>query len=136
MSATLELKADQLIKKFDSFSAEIQQAMIEELRLTGFMIESNYKIAVPVVTSRLQTSIHTEHSDIRAFSYSDNKGNTYNGKLNFNLKPTQVVVGTNVVYSGVIEYKGGKGGKGKGALLNAFESQTKGLPDRLAKLIK
>jgi ribosomal protein L13E len=135
MSVTLELKADQLVKKFDSLTAEVQQAMIDELRVTGFMIESAYKIGVPVDTGRLRSSIHTEHSDQTSFSYSDSKGNTFNGSLGFKLQPTQVVVGTNVIYAPKIEYQGGKT-KGKGALLTAFEAETKGLPQRLAELIK
>jgi ribosomal protein L13E len=135
MSVKLELKADQLIKDFDRLTGEVQQAMIDELRVTGFMIESAYKIGVPVDTGRLRSSIHTEHSDQTSFSYSDSKGNTFNGSLGFKLQPTQVVVGTNVVYANKIEYKGGKT-KGKGALLTAFEAETKGLPQRLAELIK
>jgi len=135
MSVKLELKADQLIKKFDSLTEEIQKAMIDELRVTGFMIESAYKIGVPVDTGRLRSSIHTEHSDQTSFSYSDSKGNTFTGSLGYRLKPTQVVVGTNVEYAEKIEYMGGKI-KGKGALLTAFEAETKGLPERLAKLIK
>ena len=132
----LELKIDGLVKKFDSLTEDIQQAMVDELRITGFMIESAYKIAVPVDTGRLRSSVHTEHSNMSSFSYSDSQGNTFNGSLGYSLKPTQVIVGTNVIYSGVIEYKGGKAGKGKRALLEAFEAETKGLPERLAKLIK
>jgi hypothetical protein len=135
MSVKLELKADQLIKKFDGLTEVIQKAMIDELRVTGFMIESAYKIGVPVDTGRLRSSIHTEHSDQTSFSYSDSKGNTFEGSLGYRLKPTQVVVGTNVEYAEKIEYMGGKT-KGKGALLTAFEAETKGLPERLAKLIK
>lgn len=135
MSVKLELKINKLVDKFESMSAEVQQAMIDELRLTGFMIESTYKIGVPVDTGRLQSSIHTEHSDIRSFNYSNRDGETFNGSLGYNLKPTQVIVGTNVEYAQKIEYRGGKT-KGKRALLDAFESETKGLPERLAKLIK
>ena len=91
MSVKLEMKVNKLVDKFDSMPDEIQKAMIDELRVTGFMIESTYKIAVPVVTSRLQTSIHTEHADLKSYTYSDNKGNTYNGSLGYNLKPTQAV---------------------------------------------
>jgi hypothetical protein len=136
MSVKLELKADQLIKDFDRLTGEVQQAMIDELRVTGFMIESAYKIGVPVDTGRLRSSIHTEHSDQTSFSYSDSKGNTFNGSLGYKLERTQVIVGTNVEYANKIEYRGGTGGKGKGALLTAFEAETKGLPQRLAELIK
>lgn len=135
MSVKLELKADQLVKEFDRLTGEVQQAMIDELRVTGFMIESAYKIGVPVDTGRLRSSIHTEHSNQTSFSYSDSKGNTYNGSLGYKLERTQVIVGTNVEYAEKIEYFGGKT-KGKGALLTAFEAETKGLPERLAKLIK
>jgi hypothetical protein len=135
MKMKLELKVDKLVKEFDKMPDQIQKAMIDELRLTGLMIESSYKIAVPVDTGRLISSIHTEHSDIKSFNYSDREGNTYNGTLGYDLKPTQVIVGTNVEYAQKIEYRGGKT-KGKAALLNAFESETRGLPERLAKLIK
>lgn len=135
MSVKLELKLTNLVKKFDSMSEEIQKAMIDELRLTGFMIESTYKLGVPVDTGRLISSIHTEHSGQKSFNYSDRNGNTYNGSIGYDLKPTQVIVGTNVEYATKIEYRGGKT-KGKRALLEAFEKETAGLPERLAKLIK
>lgn len=136
MSVKLELKVNKLVDKFDSMTTEIQKDMIDELRITGLMIESSYKIAVPVDTGRLKTSIHTEHSDMKSYSFSDSTGNTYNGSLNYDLKPTQVIVGTNVEYANKIEKRGGKSGKGKRALLQAFETETAGLPERLAKLIK
>ena len=135
MKMKLELKVDKLVKEFDKMPDQIQKAMIDELRLTGTMIETGYKIAVPVDQGRLITSIHMEHSDLKSYTYTDHKGNTYNGSLNYDLKPTQVIVGTNVEYAQKIEYRGGKT-KGKAALLNAFESETRGLPERLAKLIK
>lgn len=135
MSVKLELKIDKLVKDFDQMPDEIQKAMIDELRLTGAMIETGYKIAVPVDSGRLITSIHMEHSDLKSYNYTDHKGNTYNGSLNYDLKPTQVIVGTNVEYAQKIEYHGGKT-KGKSALLKAFESETRGLPERLIKLIK
>jgi hypothetical protein len=135
MSVKLELKLDNLVKKFNTMPEEIQKAMIDELRITGYMIETTYKIGVPVITSRLKTSIHVEHSDIKSFNYSDNQGNTYNGYIGYDLKPTQVIIGTNVEYASKIEYRGGKT-KGKAALLEAFEKETAGLPERLAKLIK
>ena len=135
MSVKLELKVDKLVKDFDQMPDEIQKAMIDELRLTGAMIETNYKIAVPVETGRLITSIHMEHSDLKSYTYTDHKGNTYNGSLNYDLKPTQVIVGTNVEYAEKIEKRGGKI-RGKNALKIAFESETRGLPERLAKLIK
>jgi hypothetical protein len=135
MSVKLELKLDSLVKKFDTMPDEVQKAMIDELRLTAFMIETGYKIGVPVDTGRLISSIHVEHSDQKSFNYTDNRGNTYNGSIGYNLKPTQVIIGTNVEYASKIEYRGGKT-KGKSALLEAFQKETAGLPERLAKLIK
>lgn len=136
MSIKIELKVNKLVNEFEQMPDQIQKAMIDELRVTGYMIETTYKIAVPVVTQRLRSSIHVEHSDLKSFSYSDKNGNIYNGSLGYNLKPTQVIVGTNVEYASKIEKRGGKGSKGKSALFNAFKSETKGLPERLAKLIK
>lgn len=136
MSIKLDLEITNLVKKFKEMPIDVQNAMIEELMLTGFMIESNYKIAVPVDTGRLQSSIHTETANKRTFNYSDSTGQTYNGKFGLDrLEKTQVVVGTNVEYAAKIEYRGGKT-KGKRALLEAFEKETAGLPARLAKLIK
>lgn len=135
MSVKLELKVNKLVNKFESMPEEIQKAMIDELRLTAFMIETNYKLGVPVDTGRLISSIHVEHSDIKSYNYTDYPGNPFDGYIGYNLKPTQVIIGTNVEYANKIEYRGGKE-KGKGALLNAFESETAGLPERLKKLIK
>lgn len=136
MSVKLDLEITNLVKKFKEMPMEVQKAMIDELFITGLMIESSYKISVPVDTGRLQSSIHTETANKRTFNYSDSTGQTYIGKFSIDrLEKTQVAVGTNVEYAQKIEFRGGKV-KGKAALLNAFEKETAGLPERLAKLIK
>jgi len=129
---TLEMKG--LIEKLESLPKETEQRMVKELRVTGLMIETDYKIAVPVDTGRLRSSIHTEHSDFRNFTYNDKQGNMFDGKLSIDPNDRQVVVGTNVVYSTKIEIEGGKI-MGKDALSNAFKKNTSGLLDRLLKLI-
>lgn len=129
---TLEVKG--LIENLENLPKEVEEKMINELRTTGLMIESDYKIAVPVDTGRLRSSIHTEHSDFRRFTYNNKQGEIFDGKLSINPDKRQVVVGTNVVYSTIIEERGGKV-KGKDALATAFKKNTAGLLDRLLKLI-
>jgi phage gpG-like protein len=128
----IELK--NLIQDIDQYSEEVKTRMIKELRVTGLMIESDYKIAVPVDTGRLRSSVHTKHSDYKRHSYKDATGQRYDGELSIEPKDNQVVVGTNVVYAAKIEFEGGKV-KGQNALATAFEKNTRGLMDRLKKLI-
>lgn len=136
MSIKIEMKIDNLVKKFNTMPIDVQNAMIDELKITALMIESGYKIGVPVDTGRLRSSIHVETANQRSYSYSDSTGQTYLGKLSIDrLQKTQVIIGTNVEYASKIEYRGGKT-KGKQALLEAFEKETEGLPERLVKLIK
>lgn len=129
---TLEMKG--LIDKLENLPKEVEKKMVQELRVTGLMIETDYKIAVPVDTGRLRSSIHTEHSDFRNFNYTNKQGEIFDGKLSIDPTNKQVVVGTNVVYSTIIEERGGKI-MGKDALATAFQKNTSGLLDRLMKLI-
>jgi hypothetical protein len=157
-----KINVGDFIKKINKMPEEVQGKMIDELRLTAYIIETSYKIAVPVITSRLKTSIHVEHSHIKSYNYSDNKGVSFDGYTGYNLKPTQVIIGTNVEYADVIEFgftgdvsvksfqRTSKNGNthtvsahtrkmermGNNALKEAFEKETAGLPERLAKLIK
>lgn len=135
MSQEINLEIKGLVKKFEAMPETIKKAMMEELILTAIMIESTYKIGVPVDTGRLITSIHTEYIGQTNYSYSDNEGNSYYGSFKSKPKEGQVIIGSNVEYANKIEYLGGKT-KGKEALLEAFKKETRNLPDRLAKLIK
>ena len=132
--AVLELKVNGLIEDLESLGPEIEKKMMDELKVTGLMIESDYKVAVPVDTGRLRSSAHTEHADFRNFSYNDSQGNIFDGKLSSAPNSRQVIVGTNVIYSTIIEELGGKV-KGQNAMENAFKKNTLGLMDRLIKLI-
>jgi hypothetical protein len=129
---TIEVKG--LIDNLENLPKEVEKKMVQELRVTGLMIESDYKIAVPVDTGRLRSSIHTEHSGFRNFTYNNKQGDIFDGKLSINPNDRQVVVGTNVEYSTIIEERGGKI-KGKDALATAFKKNTAGLLNRLLKLI-
>lgn len=130
------LEVSDFIKSLENLSEEIEQKMVLELRVTGAMIETDYKMNVPVDTGRLRSSIHLQHSDFKRYVYSDRKGQNFDGtfKMDDDNKFT-VYVGTNVEYAPKIEYEGGKV-MGKNALETAFEKNTNGLIQRLEKLIK
>jgi hypothetical protein len=131
-----DIEMKNILADFDNLATEIQDKIVDELRTTGFEIETTYKINVPLITARLKSSIHTEHSDFTRFAYTDKFGNRYDGT--FFEKPAnrkQVIIGSNVVYAPIIEIKGGKT-MGKDALQNAFDMHTKGLPERILKLIE
>jgi len=132
MAVEFEIKG--LVADIEKYSQEVQRKCIEEIRVTGALIETDYKLNVPVDTGRLRSSIHTKHSDYKAHNYSDNKGQMFDGTLSIEPNDFQAVTGTNVEYATKIELSGGKV-KGKNALATAFEKNTRGLPSRLAKLI-
>lgn len=136
MSVSVDIDLKDVLKDFAKFEKDVQKAVIDEVKITGFEIESLYKIAVPVDTGRLRSSIHTETAESNSFSYSDNQGQTFNG--GFSQKPKnelETFVGSNVQYAAIIENNGGKGQKGKDALKQAAEQSIKGLPDRLSAII-
>lgn len=82
---------------------EIDDKLVKEIRVTGAMVETDYKKVVPVDFGRLKTSIHLQHSDYKAHSYNDRKGNSFDGTLSTSPDRYTVFVGTNVEYAPVIE---------------------------------
>ena len=136
MTNDIDLDITNFINSLENLSKEVEDNMVKELRVTGAMIESDYKRNVPVVTGRLRSSIHTQHSDFKRFVYSDRKGQNFDGtfKMDDNSK-FSVYVGTNVEYAPKIEIEGGKI-MGAKALETAFEKNTSGLMERLARLVK
>ena len=145
MSLKFEINLNVLSDKLEHLSHSIEKDIMDELFITGLMIESSYKIASPVDTGRLRSSINTQKIDKTVF------------------------IGTNVIYARVIElgiddavsvdahirtitkafgkeirpkeirvqtHVRSMKRKGNNALKTSFEKETAGLPERLAKLIK
>lgn len=135
MKVSATINATSLRDTLKRLDKRYQVAIDKELSLTAVEIESSYKVNVPLQTARLRTSIHTETKNKKGYSYGDKKGNTYNGSFQTKAELNQVLVGTNVQYAGIIEQKGGKT-KGQNALKNAFETHTKGIESRIARIIK
>ena len=134
---SIELDVKDILKDFKNFTPDVQKNVKDELRLSGLDIESAYKIAVPVDTGRLRSSIHNETKDFQNFVYTDSTGQKFNG--GFSLKAQnelEVLIGTNVEYSEIIEQQGGKNQVGQNALQQAFEQVSEKLPERLGKIIE
>jgi hypothetical protein len=136
MTNDIDLDITNFVNSLENLSQEIENKMIHELRVTGAMIETDYKYGVPTVTARLKTSIHMQHSDFKNYVYSDRKGQNFNGTFRMSDNDKfSVFIGTNVEYAPKIEMQGGKI-MGKDALETAFNKNTSGLLERLSKLVK
>lgn len=162
MSVTVQVDLKDLLKDFSQYSEKVQTGVKNELGTTGREIETSYKIGVPVITSRLRSSIHTEDINFRRFAYNDKKGNSFDGSFTEKAgNELTVLVGTNVEYAGVIEngfsgivnvtsFTRTRNGRaetvsahtrrmnrvGNNALKNAFELHTSGLRNRISKILK
>jgi len=126
MKVSINIAPESFIKKMRMLEGRYQKAIEKELGLTARDIESAYKIAVPVDTSRLRSSIHVETGN----------GTNGGGQNSFKPKPKEgeIFVGSNVLYARIIERKGGKT-KGKDALLSAFNVFTRNLPTRIKSIL-
>jgi carbon monoxide dehydrogenase subunit G len=129
-------KKTQSLLDINPFLQSLVKKIVGEIRVTGAMVETDYKREVPVDTGRLRSSIHMQHSDNQGHTYSDNQGRMFDGTLPTKADRYTVFVGTNVEYATRIELGQTKTQKGKKALENAFEKNTRGLIGRLEKLIK
>jgi len=120
-----------VLNDLDQAGDEIIKALMEELLLTALMIESGYKSHVLVDTGRLRSSIWTSHKGKTSYSYTDQQGKSYNGKLNEIPKEQEIKVGTNVNYAIYVEERWKNY-----AMQKAFERETEGLQDRLNAILK
>lgn len=73
---------------------------------TAYNIDADAKLiltqASAVDTGRLRSSIHVESTDIKAQPYTDDKGNSFESKLELSAKENELIVGTNVEYAAFI----------------------------------
>lgn len=122
---------NKVLTGFDQASKKIVEDLYDELVVTGLMIESKYKLNVLVDTGRLKSSAWTKHKKNKSYNYSNALGETFSGALDYDLKDHEVVVGTNVNYAIYVEERW----KNK-AFENAYSSETKGLEQRLKKILK
>lgn len=121
MSVKFEFKGDkELQKKLSELAKKMPEEAQKLILETAIIdIESFAKSnTIPVDTGRLRASIHTKYvksvnvansSTHGNYSYSDNKGNSYDGSLSESVDINSVVVGTNVVYASKINRIGGGG---------------------------
>lgn len=123
-----------ILRRIPTATGDVAQ---DELHKSGLTIETSAKQDTPVDTGRLRSSLHMESSEVnRSFTYSDQAGRSYSGKLSVMPKPLEVYVGTNVEYAEKIHRTGGRGGKGEGFLVKAHEAERPLLIARLRTKIK
>jgi hypothetical protein len=126
-----EMDISDFVDSLDLTNENIEKALIEEIRLTGFMIESDYKVNVRVDTGRLRSSMHTAHADYQRHVYSDQKGQMFDGTLKSVPQPDKFTVynGTNVEYAWKIEVL-------DQTFEDAFNKNTRDIVQRLERAIK
>lgn len=135
MKVSATINATSLRDSLKRLDKRYQVAIDKEIGVTAREIESSYKVNVPLDTGRLRSSIHVETSGKKGYSYGDKRGNTYNGSFETKAELNEAIIGTNVQYANIIEQRGGKV-KGQNALKNAFETHTKGIESRIARILK
>lgn len=112
---------DKALQEYDKAGRQLVNDLMEELLITGFLIETGYKLNVLVDTGRLKSSVHTEYKKI---------GEEQRGGKEFKLSNNEVKVGTNVHYAPYVEFK-----YENLALTNAYQKEIAGLMQRLQKII-
>jgi len=121
-----------IVKDFENLSSEIQSKMIAEIKLSAIEIADLYKIAVPVDTGRLRSSIHVSFKNNINYNYQDNEGQTFEGSLESKPKnEAEVFIGTNVVYAKYVE-----GIEGRTGFEAFYKALDKVLPEMEARLEK
>lgn len=131
------LNASKLKKELSDLEKRIANEVLETVAsMARVEIETVAKRNVPVDSGRLRASILTITPDTTSYSYTDRKGNSFDGMLkSVNPTKTEVIVGTNVEYAERIHRFGGGGaassrtsggqkkpkGYGKDFLLKAHE---------------
>lgn len=92
------------IKDLSRFGERGEKIVEKELNRSGIRIETASKQKITefghIDTARLRSSIHFE-SELanRSFTYSDETGRSFDGKLDVDPKDLEVYVGTNVEYA-------------------------------------
>ena len=93
-----------LLRDLEKYGEDQAKKTKDNLHKAGINIESASKEKITsdghIDTGRLRSSIHYESSTVnRAFRYSDNQGNSFNGSLGVRPDKLEVYVGTNVEYA-------------------------------------
>src|SRR5690554_1303384 len=93
-----------VLKDLQKLGESVAKKTKDNLHEAGINIESGAKEKITadghVDTGRLRSSIHYESSTVnKAFRYSDENGNSYDGTLGVDPSEFEVYVGTNVEYA-------------------------------------
>jgi phage gpG-like protein len=132
-----------LLRKLKELPEKADLAIKKGVDRTALAIESSAKRKITsdghIITGRLRASIHAELTEGKSFTYSDNKGNSFEGALEEAFGKLEAVVGTNVFYAPFIEF-GTKNFSGDSFLNWAAVKEGALLKDRieqeLMKLLK
>jgi HK97 gp10 family phage protein len=134
----------ELLKKFSEIPEQADKAIKAGVDRTALAMETDAKNKLKadghIITGRLRASIHAELKPLKSFSYSDNKGNQFDGSIEEEFDDKlEAIVGTNVFYAPFIEF-GTRHFSGDSFLGWASVKQEKLLrqriEDELNKLIK
>lgn len=93
-----------VLKDLQKLGDKVAKSTKDNLHKAGINIESEAKLDLRknnhIVTGRLWSSVHFESSTVnKAFTYSDNEGNSFDGALGVDPGEFEVYVGTNVEYA-------------------------------------
>lgn len=85
--------------------AETYRAMVKFLTNAQTLAKNKLKSDRHIVTSRLRNSIYVKTFDRKnEGTYRDNKGKTYNNRIEVKIAENEMAVGTNVEYAEKIEF--------------------------------
>lgn len=109
VSVTLDERSYQdTLKALERFGKDSQKAIKGAVDATALAVETDAKNKLKedrhIITSRLRSSIHAETKQQQRFSYTDDKGNVYDGSLNERFEDMEAIAGTNVTYAPHIEF--------------------------------
>lgn len=111
---TIEVEGiDGLLKDLKGYEKEAQKAIKAGVDKTALAIESDAKERLKgkfgsrkhIITGRLRASVIAKLISGKSFSYSDDKGNNFDGTLVENPGELESLVGTNVEYAAKIEHE-------------------------------
>lgn len=142
------MQANITLKNLDSFkqamlgaSERVQKAMYQEMNDTAISTASKTKVLINqqpaaggkigrIVTGRYINSFHVENKNTRAYSYSNNEGESFNGTFQSERPDSDtILVGSNVVYAPILEYT-------DQTFERAWDEETKALEVRWKKILR
>jgi len=127
---------EQLLRDFGKYRGEAKKAIKRAVDRTALAVETDARKKLKgdrhIITSRLFSSIHAETKQGQTFSYKNNKGESFDGKLHEPFNEMEAITGTNVHYAPYIEF-GTKYISSDPFLGYAAVVQDKKLPERVTE---